>query len=68
MRPPPLSVGICHEEIPAKSQANIWYELGVAQAMGKETLIAKSPYSDIPSDFVRTEYIEFNARFSAKFA
>ena len=64
----PLAVGICHEEIPLKTQANIWYELGVAQAMGKETLIVKSPHSDIPSDFVRTEYIEFNAGFSEKFA
>jgi hypothetical protein len=64
----PLAVGICHEEIPPKTQANIWYELGVAQAMGKETLLVKSPHSDIPSDFLRTEYIEFNAGFSEKFA
>ena len=42
----PLSVGICHEEIPRSTQENIYYELGVAQALGKETLLAargKSP-------------------------
>ena len=27
----PLSIGICHEDIPATTQANIYYELGVAQ-------------------------------------
>ena len=64
----PLAVGICHEEIPLKTQANIWYELGVAQAMGKETLIVKSQHADIPSDFIRTEYIEFNADFDERFA
>jgi hypothetical protein len=64
----PLAVGICHEEIPPKTQANIWYELGVAQAMGKETLIVKSPHTEIPSDFIRTEYIEFNADFDERFA
>ena len=25
----PLSVGVCHEEIPADTQMNIYYELGV---------------------------------------
>lgn len=64
----PLSVGICHEDIAPKSQANIWYELGVAQALGKETLIVKSQHVDIPSDFVRTEYIEFDANFENEFS
>jgi len=53
----PLCVGIAHEDIPAKTQANIYYELGVAQALGKETLLLKSPKIDVPSDFVRSEYI-----------
>lgn len=63
----PLSVGICHEEIPPSSQANIWYELGVAQAMGKETVIIKSRHADIPSDFVRTEYISYDDDFDINF-
>ena len=64
----PLAVGICHEEVSSRTQANIYYELGVAQALGKETVIVKSPSSEIPSDFIRTEYIEFNAQFSANFS
>ena len=63
----PLSIGICHEDIPQPTQANIYYELGVAQALGKETLLIKSPLAKIPSDFVRTEYIEFNDVFEANF-
>jgi len=63
----PLSIGICHEEIPASTQANIYYEIGVAQAMGKETLLVKSPAVEIPSDFTRTEYVEFNDDFDDNF-
>ena len=63
----PLSIGICHEEIPQSTQANIYYELGVAQALGKETLLIKSPAAKVPSDFVRTEYIEFNKDFEQSF-
>ena len=62
-----LAVGIVHEDIPETSQANIYYELGVAQALGKETILVKSAGSEIPSDFVRTEYIEFNSDFGKNF-
>ena len=63
----PLSVGICHEDIPTATQMNIYYELGVAQALGKETLVVKSPGAEVPSDLVRTEYVEFDNGFDAKF-
>ncbi len=63
----PLSIGICHEEILDTTQANIYYEIGVAQALGKETLLIKSPRAKIPSDFVRTEYVEFNGAFQDSF-
>ena len=63
----PLAIGICHEKIPQSTQANIYYELGVAQALGKETLLVKSPAAKVPSDFVRTEYVEFNERFGQVF-
>ena len=63
----PISVGVLHEDIPESTQANIFYELGVAQALGKETVIVKSPMSKIPSDFVRTEYIQFDSEFDNKF-
>ncbi|HEN5665007.1 TPA: hypothetical protein U6325_003164, partial [Legionella pneumophila] len=35
----PLSIGISHEDIPYTTQMNIYYELGVAQALGKESII-----------------------------
>lgn len=63
----PLSIGICHEEIPEATQANIYYEIGVAHALGKETLLIKSPRVTMPSDFVRTEYVEFNDEFQGNF-
>lgn len=64
----PLSIGIVHEDIPSNTQANIFYELGIAQALGKETVIVKSPGACIPSDFVRTEYIEFGRSFRTEFS
>ena len=64
----PLVAGIVHEDIPASTQANIYYELGIAQALGKETVIVKSPKAKVPSDLVRTEYIEFNGQFNSKFS
>ena len=64
----PLAVCICHDKIPWRTQANIYYELGVAQALGKETILVKSPRARVPSDFVRTEYIVFNDDFEANFA
>lgn len=63
----PLAIGVCHEGIPAKTQFNIYYELGVAQAMGKETVLIKSEKAEVPSDFVRTEYIRFDGDFSVTF-
>jgi hypothetical protein len=63
----PLAVGICHESIPQKTQSNIYYELGIAQALGKETIIVKSPVVDIASDFVRTEYVVYDSKFSRNF-
>lgn len=63
----PLAVGVIHEDIPATTQANIYYELGIAQALGKETVIIKSPDAEVPSDFIRTEYIQFGDDFEKRF-
>lgn len=63
----PLSIGILHEDIPESTQANIFYEIGVAQALGKETVIIKSPKAKVPSDFVRSEYIIFDNEFDRNF-
>lgn len=64
----PLAVGVAHEDIPAASQANIYYELGVAQALGKETVIVKSVDAKVPSDFIRSEYIVFDDTFPENFS
>lgn len=64
----PISIGVSHEGIPTKTQMNIYYEMGVAQALGKATIIVKSPKSEVPSDFVRTEYISYNNIFQKNFS
>ena len=63
----PFSVAVGHEQIPSSTQLNIYYELGVAQALGKETLLVKSPGAEVPSDLVRTEYVAFDDDFDTGF-
>jgi len=63
----PISVGVLHEDMPEATKANIFYEIGVAQALGKETVIVKSPEVEIPSDFVRSEYVNFDENFQEYF-
>lgn len=59
----PLGVAIITEELSSETMANIFYEMGILQTLGKETLIIKSKNCNIPSDFVRTEYIEYDRKF-----
>ena len=59
----PLAIAIVHEDMPQRTQNNVFYEIGVAQALGKETIVIKSKKADVPSDFVRTEYIEYDNDF-----
>ena len=63
----PLSVAVINDELPDSTKANIFYELGVAQALGKETLIIRSKNANVPSDFVRSEHLIFDRGFSGKF-
>jgi len=63
----PICVIIIHKDTPVKTQANLYYELGIAQALGKETIVIKTPEATMPSDLIRTEYIEFNDLFNEKF-
>jgi hypothetical protein len=60
----PLAIAVYHEDMPQNTLYNIYYEVGVAQALGKETIIVKSAGIDIPSDFVRTEYIQYDSSFN----
>ena len=45
---------------------NIFYELALFDSVGKESIIVKTSDFSIPSDFIRTEYIEFDSDFSTK--
>lgn len=59
----PIGFAIIHEKINPKSMANIFYELGIMQALGKETLVIRVGKAKIPSDFIRTEYVNFDENF-----
>ena len=62
----PLGIALISENLESTTIANIFYEIGLLQALGKETLIVKTKKSNIPSDFVRTEYIEYDNKFKDK--
>jgi len=62
----PLGIALISENLKSTTIANIFYEIGLLQALGKETLIIKAGGTNIPSDFVRTEYIEYNNKFKEK--
>lgn len=64
----PLCVAVIDDDLPDATKANIFYELGVAQALGKEALIVRGKTAAVPSDFVRSEYITFDPNFERNFA
>jgi hypothetical protein len=59
----PLAVAIVHKRMRQKTLWNVYYEIGVAQALGKETMIIRGPGASVASDLVRTEYINYDAEF-----
>ncbi len=62
----PIGIAIISEGLPAKTIGNIFYELGLMDSYGKETLVIKTPKCEIPSDLKRTEYINAENRYSRK--
>ena len=62
----PLGIAIISKDLSPYTLANIFYEIGLLQAYGRETLIIKTPDCYVPSDFVRTEYIEYDRSFGKK--
>lgn len=62
----PLGIAIVTEDMPYNTWANIFYEVGFMQALGKETLIIKTVGGQVPSDLIRTEYIDYTARFKTQ--
>lgn len=57
----PLGIAIIDETMSSSTLCNIFYEVGLMHALGKETVVIKTKETKVPSDFVRTEYIEFNS-------
>ena len=64
----PVGIALVDKSFSTSTVANIFYELGMMQAYGKETLVIKTPGTNVPSDFVRTEYVEFDQHFSQNLA
>ena len=64
----PIGVAIIYDGIPQQTLANIFYELGLMHTYGKETIVIKVGDIAIPSDFVRTEYVEYDSVFDKSFS
>ncbi|MGP8323419.1 MAG: hypothetical protein ACT6FG_05450 [Methanosarcinaceae archaeon] len=61
-----LGIAIIGSNMSGQTLSNIFYEIGFMQACGKETLIIKTKDAKIPSDFIRTEYVEYGNNFENK--
>lgn len=59
----PVGVAIIHQDMKPTTIANIFYEMGLMQAYGKETLVVKTKDATVPSDFIRTEHVEYGDGF-----
>lgn len=62
----PVGIAIVHSQMPAETLSNVFYELGMMQAYGKETLLVKERTASVPSDLVRTEYVDYDDRFESR--
>jgi len=62
----PCGIAIVCEKMSASTISNIFYEIGILNALGKETIVIKTKSYKVPSDFVRTEYLEYNKNFDKK--
>ena len=61
----PVGIAILTSDMSLTTVANIFYELGLLDALGKESIVIKSKSFKIPSDFVRTEYISYDEKFES---
>jgi len=59
----PIGIAIITRKTPRRTLGNIFYEIGIFQAFGKETLVIKTRDARIPTDFIRTEYLEYDDDF-----
>lgn len=61
----PVGLAVVYAGIPSSTLANVFFELGLMAALGKETLVIRVGEADIPSDFVRTEWLQYNEDFES---
>ena len=64
----PLGIALLDSTLPQRTRDNIFYELGLMQALGKETLVVKTSSANVPSDLIRTEYVNLDQGLEAKLA
>jgi hypothetical protein len=59
----PMGMAFIYRKMPSSTLANVFYEIGMMQALGKDTLVIRESRATIPSDLVRTEYVPYDGRF-----
>lgn len=62
-----FGIAIFSEYTPAPTLANIFFEIGICYVLGKDVIIVKTMDARPPSDFVRTEWIQFDPSSQRKF-
>ena len=62
----PMGIAIVDRNMTSTAMYNVYYEIGVMQAYGKETLVVRTPDTEVPSDFVRTEYVIYDTEFATR--
>ncbi|NQV13381.1 MAG: hypothetical protein HQ530_03700 [Parcubacteria group bacterium] len=63
----PIGVAIITSDMSTSTIANIFYEIGLLDSLGKESIVVKGNSCKIPSDFIRTEYVLHDKDFSKNF-
>ncbi|MGH7583993.1 MAG: hypothetical protein ACREL5_12285 [Gemmatimonadales bacterium] len=63
----PVGVAIVHEDIAPMTMANIYYELGILDALGRESIVVAVGSPELPSDLGRTEHIPTGRGFDRRF-
>ncbi|MFI4987279.1 MAG: hypothetical protein ACHQF3_07545 [Alphaproteobacteria bacterium] len=63
-----FGIAIFSEFTPARTLANIFFEIGICYVLGKDVIIVKTKNAPIPSDFIRNEWIEFDPADEEGFA
>jgi len=62
----PMGMAVVYRNMPAPTLGNVFYELGLMQATGKNTLVITERGTKMPSDFVRTEHVVYGPGFDEK--